>query len=296
MTLATVSGSSDFRRSLMSYDPERIKRLERRLLPTKQELIDDAVLSMAYAGMSPDGWQRDVLTSTAQRMILCCTRQGGKSVTAAVLALHEALFYPGALILLLSPSMRQSGELFRAVMHIYDAIGRPVATRRESALQMELTNRSRVVSLPDQERTIRAFSGVRLLVIDEASRVSDALYYTVRPMLAVSGGRLIMLSTPFGKGGFFYREWEEGSADWKRVRIMADQCPRITPEFLAEERESMGELWFRQEYQTEFVDATLQFFPTDLIESAFMRDVEPLWTDTTGVSTENIPSSLAPLW
>ncbi len=43
------------------------------------------------------------------------------------------------------------------------------------------------------------------LKIDEAARVSDELYRAVRPMLATSGGRIVLLSTPFGKRGFFFR-------------------------------------------------------------------------------------------
>jgi hypothetical protein len=45
-----------------------------------------------------------------------------------------------------------------------------------------------------------------MLVIDEASRVDDTLYLAVRPLLAVSGGRLVALSTPFGKRGWFHDE------------------------------------------------------------------------------------------
>jgi hypothetical protein len=64
-------------------------------------------------------------------------------------------------------------------------------------------------------------------------------------MLAVSGGKLVAVSTPFGKRGWFYDEWT-GAADWERVQITATQCPRITSDFLAEEKRSMGDRWYRQ--------------------------------------------------
>jgi hypothetical protein len=38
------------------------------------------------------------------------------------------------------------------------------------------------------EDTIRGFSAVSMLVIDEASRVSDEMYEALRPMLAVGDG------------------------------------------------------------------------------------------------------------
>src|SRR5262249_51047560 len=138
-------------------------------------------------------------------------------------------------------------------LRLYGALGRPVSTVQESALQMTLANGSRVISLPGDEETIRGYSGVALLVVDEASRVPDSLYYSIRPMLAVSRGRMVCLSTPFGKGGWYFEAWEGGD-DGRRVKIRADQCPRITAEFLAEERRALGDRWFRQEYLCSFED------------------------------------------
>jgi hypothetical protein len=112
---------------------------------------------------------------------------------------------------------------------------------------------------------------VALLIIDEASRVSDPLYLAVRPMLAVSQGRLMALSTPFGMRGWFYDEWS-GPKRWERVRITANECPRITPEFLEDERQSLGERWFRQEYMTSFEDAVDNVFSEETIQKMFAHD------------------------
>jgi hypothetical protein len=65
------------------------------------------------ASIEPDPWQRKPMRSTAPRILLNVTRHGGKSTSVAVLAVHQALYEPGSLALLLSPSLRQSGELFR---------------------------------------------------------------------------------------------------------------------------------------------------------------------------------------
>src|SRR5262249_29494890 len=152
-------------------------------------------------------------------ILLNCSRQAGKSRTVSALALHTALCRPGSLVLLLSASLRQSGELFRKVLEGYQAVGRPVPAEADSQTQLELRNKSRIISLPGREGTIRSFGGVNLLVIDEAARVPDDLYRSVRPMLAVSQGRLVCLSTPFGKRGFFWHEWTEGGDAWQRVYI-----------------------------------------------------------------------------
>jgi hypothetical protein len=82
-------------------------------------------------------------------------------------------------VLLLSPSERQSGELMAKVFGYYDALGQPVGSCNRTELQLHLVNGSRVIALPRNEMTLRGFSGARLLVVDEASRVSDALYSAV---------------------------------------------------------------------------------------------------------------------
>ena len=217
---------------------------------TLMSLRDHATDVMTRAGLAPDPWQQQVLTSTMAQMLLLCTRQAGKSTVAAALAVRAALLQAGALVLVLSPSLRQSGELFRKVLGHFNALGRPVPVTGESALRVEFANGSRVVSLPGDEGTIRGFSGVTLLIIDEAARVMDDLYFAVRPMLAVSRGRLVALSTPFGQRGWFYDAWQSNEA-WERVRVTANECPRITEEFLAGERRTLGERWYRQEYMTD---------------------------------------------
>jgi hypothetical protein len=191
--------------------------------------------------------------------------------------MRAALLEPPALILMLSPTLRQSGELFRdKFLRLYNALGRPVEVERETALTLELVNGSRVVALPSNESGIRCYSGVNLLVIDEASRVPDALYRAVRPMLATSRGRLVALSTPFGKRGWFHEEWFS-ARKWDHVRITADQCPRITQEFLAEEREALGERWWLQEYFCEFMDVIDAVFAHADVIAALTGDVAPLF-------------------
>jgi hypothetical protein len=227
-------------------------------------------------GIDPDPWQRDLLLSDEKRIILNCSRQSGKSTITAVLALHHALNNPGALVLVLSPSLRQSGELFKKIINFYKDRGKPVPSQTETALTLQLVNKSRIVSLPGKEQTVRGFSGVSLLIIDEAAQVADDLYYSVRPMLAVSGGKLILLSTPFGRRGFFFKEWSEGEA-WKKIKITAHECPRISPSFLEEERLALGEWWFQQEYLCEFSENVDAYFTYEEIHAAITNEVKPLW-------------------
>ncbi|MBM4071780.1 MAG: hypothetical protein FJ271_23070 [Planctomycetes bacterium] len=208
--------------------------------------LDPACIFLSQ-GLIADPWQRDILLSQRSHVLLNCSRQSGKSTVVAALALHQALITPQSLVLLVAPAQRQSHELFRKVLRWYHALGETLPSRRASASELELTNGSRIIALPGVERTIRSYSGVSLLIIDEAARVPDDLYRSVRPMLAVSRGRLIALSTPFGQQGWFYREWS-GDGPWQRLQITWKECPRIDPALIAEDTRSLGQAWVDQEY------------------------------------------------
>jgi Helicase len=226
--------------------------------------------------MEPDEWQRDVLASAAPRILLNVSRQAGKSTVSGVLALHRALTVPDSLVLVLAPSERQSKELFTKIARSYPAFGYGRAADSERKLGMALKNGSRIEALPGSEKTIRGFSGVDLLVVDEAARIDDDLFFAVKPMLAVSGGRLLMLSTPYGRRGAFFEAWENGGEEWERYQITATECRRISRSFLESERRAMPAFWYEQEYMCKFNDVDDAVFTYDMVVGAVTPEVEPL--------------------
>jgi hypothetical protein len=229
------------------------------------------------AGITPDVWQSDLLRSDARQVILNCSRQSGKSTISAVLGVHQAIYTPGSLVLLLSPSLRQSQELFRKVKDIFVALQSPhtPTIAEESALRLELDNGARIVALPGTEQTVRGFSNVALLIVDEAAVCEDALFFSIRPMLAVSSGKIVLLSTPRGKRGFFHNVWTEGGDDWNRTRITARECPRISEQWLLKEKESMSDFWFRQEFECEFIESVDSVFSFDEVQATLSDTLEP---------------------
>lgn len=184
---------------------------------------------------------------------------------------------PGSLVLVASPSARQSGEWLRKAADMLLKLGIAPKGDGDNEISLQLPNRSRIVGLPGTEGTVRGFSAVSLLVIDEASRVEDAMYKALLPMLAVSGGDLWLMSTPYGKRGFFYENWAHGGPQWLKVTVPATDCPRIDKAFLEEQRGAMGAEWFRQEYLCEFVCGSGSVFDMALIEAAMDDTVEPLF-------------------
>ena len=238
----------------------------------------DPVLFAQTVGIDPDEWQQELLLSTKNRILLNCSRQAGKSTIVAIYALWQALNKPDSTVLVLSPSLRQSSELFKKVIHFYKELNKPVPAETETALTLELSNGSRIVSLPGTEKTIRGYNGVSLLLLDEAALVDDDLYRSVRPMMAVSNGRLIALSTPRGKRGFFYEAWENGGPTWERYRVTADECPRISKAFLEEEIDALGLRYYEQEYFCTFNENEACLFSRWVIERA-VKDYDELDLD-----------------
>jgi hypothetical protein len=176
-----------------------------------------------------------------------------------------------------SPSLRQSQELFRKVKEGYENMTERPGLLEDNRLSMVLANGSRIVSLPSDQSTVRGFSGVTMILEDEASQVKDEFYYAILPMLIINNGTFIAMTTPYGKRGHFFNEWMDGGNDWKRIEIPASKCPRISTEELERQRRSLGNMFFRQEFCCEFVETTDQVFGYDMVQSAFDENIKPLF-------------------
>jgi hypothetical protein len=222
--------------------------------------LDPALILLAQ-GMHADPWQRAVLRCASRYILLNCSRGAGKTRVTSALALHQALFEPGRQILLVSRSQRQSMELLRYVKQGYRALGRPLSVTRYNETCVEFNNGSRINAVPGREETIRGLQGIHLLILDEAARIPDALYGSVRPMTGTVNGRTICLSTPFGQRGFFWRAWCDTDGPWTRFRIPWSACPRLGAEFIEQERRQFGDTWIAQEYECDFTSCAGLVYP-----------------------------------
>lgn len=245
---------------------------------TSEQYRDDPIaFAEEVLGIVLDPWQRNIVAGGSKRDILNCSRQAGKSTVASIIALHEALFVPDSLTVLISPSQRQSSELFRKVIDLRERVPDLPPLPENNKLSMTVSGGGRVISLPAKESTIRGYAGATLIIEDEASRVPDELHAAIRPMLATSNGRMILMSTPFGKRGHFFETWNEAPG-WRKVKITAEECPRIPAEFLEEEKATHTDAWFLQEYFGVFVEAERAVFSYDQVMAAFDEAVAPLWS------------------
>jgi hypothetical protein len=232
-----------------------------KLADTLARALDPVSLALDV-GITPDPWQAELLRTRPRRSLLLCSRQSGKTTATALTALWTAIYEAPALVIICSPSQRQSIETLRSLMLYHSKLQGAPALNGESVLKAQFSNGSRILALPGTEKTVRGLAGAALVIIDEAARVDDELLAAVRPMLATSegGGRLIALTTPAGKRGWFFEAWI-GTGDWTRVRVPATDCPRISAEFLADEMKELGPMAFSEEYCLEFRDDSESVFP-----------------------------------
>jgi Terminase large subunit, T4likevirus-type, N-terminal len=242
--------------------------------------VDVPPSPLAYArsvlNFTPDPVQSELLSTSSPRVILNCARQWGKSTLTAAVALHRAVQTPHSLILCASENLRQSGEFVRKVEVFARQSGLAITGDRYQTHSLRLPNQSRIIALPGRTDAARGSSAPGLVLIDEAARVPDAFYHTIRPTLT-HGGHLWLLSTPAGQRGFFHHEWHNSNTPWTRFTVPASHCPRYSEAFLAAERLLMGDSFYRQEYECEFTLTPGAFLNPADIAAAFERGRDE-WT------------------
>jgi hypothetical protein len=263
----------------------RIDRAFAKLGPAERTLVLEGLCKVdavawvrARLGITPDDWQKELMRSTSDLAALC-GRRVGKSQSAAWVAAHHVAESTAATALCISPTQRQSGELFRLAKAALDKALPDISFPTDNRLSLELPNRSRLLSLPGDPGTVRGLTA-SLVLLDEAQSLPDGgheLFAAVRPMLATTGGRMLVLGTPLDRSGLLFDLWEGGDAGrgaegWHKIHVPSTLCPRIPASFLESERRLLGEALFRREYLAEFAAPALGMFDPELLAAALLPD------------------------
>ena len=233
--------------------------------------LDPVAFARERLAFAADAVQASLLSSSGSQL-LCCTRQFGKSTVTAAAVLHQA-HYVASRTIIVSPGQRQS-DLLLAKVEEFARVAEIPFTRvagDDPCLQFAS---GVVIALPASEATTRGFGGCTWLIVDEASRVPDPVFYAALPFLATTNGRVWLLSTPFGQRGFFFREHEGGR--FAVTRVTAPECSRISPEFLANAKAMQPDSWFRQEFLCEFTSIDGAVFDPDVVLASFTDELEAL--------------------
>ncbi len=227
----------------------------------------------------PDAIQHQIMTEPNTRILVLAPRQTGKSTAAAVCVLHEAVHKANATILLASASGRQSGQILQKARQLARKLDIKLNGPPPQCEGFTLANGASVVALPDNEETIRCFSAPSLIVVDEAAFASDTVYKALEPMLTVSNGTLMLLSTPNGQLGYFYEQWHLPDSPWTKIFGTLEDCPRVNKEAIEGMRKSMAKADFEQEFECKFVASSGQFISVETFRKCLRDDFEPFCKD-----------------
>lgn len=217
-----------------------------------------------------DKWQEEVLSHNGN-VVIRSGRQVGKSVVIAEKACRFALENPNTVTMVIAASQRQSGLLFEKIRFTLENLQKEsVLAEPPTLTRIVLKNGSKIYSLPAGKTGvfIRGYT-VDLLIVDEAAFVPEVVFSSIVPMIAVSQktrgfGHIFLMSTPFGKGGYFYNAFSD--PDFRSWHISSLDCPRIPRELIDKERKRLTKTQFAQEWEGEFVEEWNQFFKSDLLK------------------------------
>jgi len=259
-------------------------------------------------GLIPYDWQTEALDPTIRRLLLLCARQTGKSTIVAGKALNKAKYFPGSLILIISPAQDKSKEIMKKINLMMPLDPYLPDLTHDAVYEKEFTNGSRIVALPGSEKSVRGYSGPKMIIVDEAAHVLNETYRAARPMMVAADTELVALGSPRGKRGFFWEAWDHGK-HWKKILVLVPwnlkdekfvpatpiekvrrywkkkgvsvyYSTRHTLEFLEEELdEGGGELWIRQEYLCEFLELAGGIFTEQDWLDAIDDGLKPLFSD-----------------
>ena len=263
-------------------------------------------------GWEPFEWQQKALQPVDLLLLNCC-RQAGKGTVISAKTAHKVKYFPGSLVLIITPTQTQSVEVMKKIVTFMKADPNFPRLTIDNTFTKEFENGSRILALSGNEKAARGYSDPAVIILDEASRIPDEMYDAIDPMTAGEKTEIIMMSTPYGKRGFFYNtyafstecrkievigrdilgDWESESAyKVARASIGIDACysPRHSVKFLEKQLHRPGrpERVYRQEYCGEFLEADDSVFRMEDIYAAIQEnpDSKPIMDKNDMYSSE----------
>jgi hypothetical protein len=244
--------------------------------------LDPILFWRIATGLSSiDDWQRDLLLAATvgdeSKILALVGRQGGKSRIVSVAAAWRAIFGPHqpALVLVASGSQKQSiemGSLIFSAIHLADPSGEMIEAENMSTIRLRTGGR---VICAAQSDSIRGVANVGTLLMDEAQLILPPMWAATEPAQAVAKDRkLLVLGTATSRATKFYEHYKSGT--FRVFEKRSDQCPRISKEFLAEKRKSLGEILYAAEFENRWIEDGAQAISDELLEAAIDRSYVPL--------------------
>jgi hypothetical protein len=199
-------------------------------------------------------------------------RQLGLSTLVAAYSVWMALFHKDKNILIIATKLGVAQNFIKKSKTIIANLPEwmvlsPIVTNNRQLL--ELGNGSSIKAIPTSDDAGRS-EALSLLIVDEAAFVRDfdTLWTGLYPTLS-TGGRAIILSTPNGVGGQYYKlftDAEAGLNEFKPIRLNWDVHPERDQVWFEKETRNLTQREIAQEYLCDFAASGETFLGDQDIE------------------------------
>jgi phage FluMu gp28-like protein len=237
-----------------------------------EKAFQDASLFVnTFFNFTPTKYQTDLLRDESKRVVICWSRQIGKTSTIALRAIWYALCHKKTLTLIITPSLRQSMIMSDRISDSLGGLPNKYFRLFVKKLQrtvIQLNNNSRIIALPNNPQLLRGYTANQV-ICDEAAFFRDdklVFYNVIYPMLATTDGILIASSTPWSKDSVFYRMCQNPEFS-KHIVTCQDvvKAGLVKQSFIEEMRNQLPAERFQREFEAQFVEDADTWLPQSLI-------------------------------
>jgi len=214
-------------------------------------------------------YQFDVIDASERFILVVKSRKIG--ITEAIIRRVAQLalsHYAGFQVLLVSQREDNSEMMMDRLQNLFWQSPYAALVSKANKGYLKLSNGCEIFSLPSTAQSLRGFPRVKAVYLDEAAHFiqlkDENIYAALRPSIVNTQGDFVIVSTPRGQRGFFYKLYCEDNDFRKFVFPYTIAQGLISNESIEEERRALGPL-FAQEYEAVFLSSMSAAFPEDFL-------------------------------
>lgn len=212
----------------------------------------------------------------------------GKTILAEVM-LIEYLCKPNTFNAYISPTYSQGRKVYKELVELLEPSG-IIKKANSSTLTIETIFKSTFQAFSmDSPNSIRGFTVSGILVMDECAFFPDTLVdgsdpwsSVIMPITKARKPKVLAISTPKGKRGFWYNMYlkaVEGEKGYREITATIYDDSLVTPEEIEDIKKTVSPLAFKEEFLVEFLDSSLTFFVgyEHCFQDFSFKDNEKVW-------------------
>jgi len=227
-------------------------------------------------------FQNDILDALKKHRfnVLRKFRQAGCTTISAAYSLWMIVFQKHKQVVILSKGDAESTEVLDRIKIMYEELPAFIRPKivEDNKHTLKLSTGSTIKSRPSGKQSGRSLAG-SLLIIDEAAFVRnfDDLWMGLYPTIS-TGGRVVILSTPNGVGGQYYKLYtdaEAGLNEFEAIRLPWNVHPERDDEWFKKTTKNLSSRQISQEYLCDFASSGETFLSDDEIEWLRLEAIPP---------------------